>query len=444
MRIREFTTILALLFAGMTALGAYADSAEDYWPAWRGPNANGVAVKGDPPITWSESENIKWKVEIPDSGDCTPIIWGDKIFLQTAVATAEDNRVAPPPQSESGREIFTRMPTVPYRFNVVCLDRETGKVLWERCAQEATPHEGHHPSSSFSASSIVTDGEKLWASFGSRGLHCYDLDGNHQWSAGLGQMLSFRAFGEGSSPVLAGDAVIVLADHEGDSKLIAFNKDTGERLWEKDRDEGTSWSTPLLTQVGDTFQVITSASKFIRSYDVKTGDLVWQCSGLPGPAVPSPVVGFGKVYCTVGYRGYALLAIELGRTGDLSDSDAIAWQLDKNTPYVASPLLYGDRIYFLDTLKPSLSCYEAQTGKPVYVGQRLEGMKQIYASPMAVDGRIYFAGRKGSMIVIKHSDTFEVLAANSLDDEGFDASPVVVGDELYLKGDTYLYCIATP
>ena len=433
--------ILSGVFIAMATTGAERASNDDNWPAWRGPSGNGVAVKGDPPITWSESENIKWKVELSGGSDSTPIIWRNKIFIQTAIATEEDTEAKVPTATPGGREIFTPTPTVRYKFNVVCLDRETGNTLWERTAREAIPHEGHHPSSSFASYSPVTDGNHLWVSFGSRGLHCYDLDGVHKWSTDLVEMLTFRAFGEGSSPALAGDAVIVVADHEGDSKIFAFNKNTGELIWQRDRDEPSSWATPFPLKVGDTYQVITSASNFVRSYDVATGDIVWRCAGLTLGAIPSPVVGFGKVYCMTGYKDPRLLAIELGRTGDLSDSDAIAWKLEKGTPYVPSPLLYGDKIYFTQNIRAALSCYDARTGKPFYERQRLEGLKQIYASPLGAAGRIYIADRKGTTIVIKASDTFEVLATNTLDDV-FDASPVAVGDELYLKGEAYLYCIA--
>lgn len=440
MRTRVFTTIFSVFLVGMAALAADGASADGNWPNWRGPNANSVAEAGDPPVTWSESENIKWKIELPGKGHCTPIVWGDKMFLQTAVPTA-DEPDADRPAAGGRRGMSTGPPTVPYRFNVICLNRLTGEVLWERSLREAVPHEGHHPTTTFASYSPVTDGEHIWASFGSRGLYCLDFDGNVKWSKDLPTMKTRMAFGEGSSPALAGDAVIVVSDHEGDSKIFAFNKDTGELIWEKDRDEGTSWATPLPVQVGDRLEVITCASNLIRSYDAKTGDLIWQSGGLTSNCIPTPVTAFGNVYVTSGFRGYAMKAIKLGHTGDLTDSDAIVWQIDKNTPYVASPLLYEDRIYVFRSLGAILSCYDAKTGKPFFEGQKLEGMKTIYASPLGAAGRIYIADRAGNVMVIKKSDTFEVLATNSLDD-GFDASPIAIGDELYLRGNSHLYCIA--
>lgn len=442
---------LVLLFSTILATGfVHAESAEDNWPAWRGPTSNGIALKGNPPTTWSESENIKWKIELPGTGSSTPVVWGDKMFIQVAISTAAP-KAAPAPEpvaapQEGGRRRrggphSSPKPDAAYKFDLVCLDRNNGEILWQKTVTEAVPHEGHHATGNFAPYSPVTDGERVWASFGSRGLYCYDLDGNQIWSADLIQMTKRMTFGEGSSPALAGDAIVVLLDHEGDSKIAAFDKNNGKLLWETERQERTSWTTPVAVQVDDTLQVITCATNKIRSYDAKTGDLIWECKGQTLNTIPSPLVGFGNVYCTSGFRGHALQAIKLGATGDLSDSDSVVWEVDHGTPYVASPILYDDRIYLLADLKAVLSCYDAKTGQPIFEGQRLTGLKQIYASPVGAGGHVYIPDRSGTTMVIKQSDTFETVATNTLDD-GFDASPVVIGDELYLKGNKYLYCIA--
>ena len=437
MRALSFALILTFVFSGFSA---YGESAEDNWPSWRGPNLNGIAVKGDPPVTWSETENIKWKIALPGTGSSTPIVWGDKLFLQTAVISETEPPPAAAPSSRRGPPT-TAAPKNPVKFNVVCIDRNTGELLWERTVREEVPHEGHHPTGSYASYSPVTDGKLLWASFGSRGLHCMDLDGNLKWSVDLGRMRIKLNFGEGSSPALAGDLVIVQQDHEGSSKIMAFQKETGDLIWEQDRKEGTSWSTPMPVEVNGQLQVVSCATNRIRCYDAKTGELLWHSDGLTPNSIPSPVVGFGNVYCTSGFRGNSLQAIELGHTGDLTDTDAIKWSISKGTPYVSSPLLYGDNIYVTSGLRPILSCYDARTGEPIFVDQKLEGMKQIYASPVGVAGRIYLSDREGHTTVLKQSGKYEVLALNTLDD-GFDSSPVVIGDALYLKGATHLYCIA--
>jgi len=435
-------TVLFLLTAVCTH--ALAAGADDSWPTWRGPAATGTAARGNPPVTWSESENIKWKVEIPGKGHSSPVIWGDKMFLQTAIDTgqAKSAEAQPTQPSAASGGHSTPTPKTVYKFDLLCLDRATGKVLWEKTAIEAVPHEGHQPTGTFASYSPITDGKYVWASFGSRGLYCYDMDGGLKWSKPLPTMKTIMSFGEGSSPALAGDAIIVVCDQEAGSAIFAFDKTSGEQLWRKDRDERTSWATPAVVEVDGKTQVIISATKLIRSYDAKTGDLIWQCSGQVRNVIPSPVLGFGMVFCTSGYQGASLQAIKLaGRTGDLSKTDAIAWQVNKGTPYVSSPLLYGNRIYVFSVLKPVLSCYEAQTGKALFTEQTLEGINQVYASPVGVADRVYCPGRNGITVVIKNADTFEVLATNKLDD-GFDASPAVIGDELYLRGNKFLYCIA--
>jgi len=251
------------------------------------------------------------------------------------------------------------------------------------------------------------------------------------------------AFGEGSSPALAGNALIVVMDQEAGSFIHALDKNTGQTLWKQPRDETTSWATPVTADVNGKTQVIVGATKLIRSYDLPTGDVIWQCSGQTANVIPSPIVAFGMVFCTSGFRGSALQAIELGRTGDLSGTDAIRWQVNKGTPYVPSPILYGDNLYVCSVNKAVVSCYQAQTGKANFVEQALKEVGEIYASPVGADDRVYFVGREGTTQVIKNAATFEVLATNKLDDK-IDASPAIVGNELYLKGKRNLYRISPP
>ncbi len=251
------------------------------------------------------------------------------------------------------------------------------------------------------------------------------------------------AFGEGSSPALAGDALIVVMDQEDESFIYALNKDNGEILWKQHRDEDTAWATPAIAQVNGRLQAIVSATKLIRCYDVATGDLLWQCGGQTQNVIPSPIVSDGMVFCTSGFRGSELQAIELGHTGDLTGTAAVRWQVSKATPYVPSPILYGDNLYVCSMNKAAISCYHAQTGKLNFSQENLDGVKDIYASPVGAAGRVYFVGRKGTTQVITNSEKFEILATNVLDDE-IDASPAVAGDQIFLKGKKNLYCIGLP
>jgi len=423
------------------------------WPKWRGPLDTGVAPAGDPPVTWSETENIRWKVKIPGSGHSTPIVWNDQIFLQTAIPVVKSEADLPatnagdqersadrPPRRGFGG-IRPAKPDNPYQFVLLCLDRKTGKTLWQKVAREEVPHEGHHKDHGFSSASPVTDGRHIWAYFGSRGLYCYDLAGNLKWEKDLGDMETRNGFGEGTSPALDGDTLVITWDHEGDDFIVALNKHTGDELWRQPRNEPTSWATPLIVQHDGKRQVVTGATERIRSYDLTTGQQIWETEGLTTNVVPSPVTSEGVVYLTSGYRGSKLVAVRLGDTGDVTGTKAILWSHNKGTPYVPSPLLYGNRLYFYASNNGILSCFDVKAGKPLFEMQRIGALGGVYASPVGAAGRVYLVGRDGASVVIKNADSYEVLATNTLD-ERFDASPAVVGNELFLRGHQYLYCIA--
>jgi outer membrane protein assembly factor BamB len=290
----------------------------------------------------------------------------------------------------------------------------------------------------------VADSEQFCAFFGSRGLYCYDHDGELLWERDLGDMEIRMQFGEGASPALHGDTLVVTWDHQGQSFITALDKRTGEERWRVDRDETTSWSTPLIVEHDGEAQVVTSATNRVRSYDLETGRLVWDSEGLTQNAIPSPVAADGVVYVTSGYSGSRLLAVSLAdASGDVTDSDAVIWSLDRDTPYVPSPLLHQGVLYLVKSSSGMLSAFEAATGAQLYGPERLPGIRSLYASPVAVNDRIYVAGREGTTLVLKAGREFEVVATNELDD-GFDASPAIAGDELYLRGQRFLYCIAPP
>ena len=460
----------SLAFSAATVAAA---SLDQNWPQWRGPLQDGVVPLADPPTTWSETNNVKWKVKIPGSGQATPIIWDNRIFLQTAIPTGkkteakptEASEQPPPPRPEPGGEPprtgpggpggpggnagkkgsggFGQgpKPTEVYQFAVLCLDRETGKVLWQQVAREEVPHEGFKQGDgSFASSSGLTDGKHFFAYFGSRGMYCYDLDGKPVWDQDLGRMRMVMGFGEGSSPTLYRDTLIVNRDNEDSSCIIALDKNTGKTLWKKAREEHTSWSTPLIIERDGKAQAVVTATGKIRSYDVASGEVLWECGGLTRNVIPCPVADTGMVYCMSGFQGNALLAIRLGRTGDLTGTDAIAWTHNKSTPYVPSPLLYNGKLYFFANNNGVLTCLDTKSGEPLFDAQKLEDLAGVYASPLGAAGRVYLIGRNGVTVVLKQSDKLEVLATNRLD-EKFDASPAAAGKDLFLRGHEYLYCI---
>lgn len=424
------------------------------WSQWRGPLGTGAAPNATPPTSWSETKNIKWKIKIPGSGTSTPIIWNNMVFIHTAVPAAKASaqsqtsriRTVGHPQG-FGRQGggFGRQrgvaPTEKYQFTLMCLDRASGKTLWKKVAREEVPHEGHHPDHGFASHSPVTDGKHVYAYFGSRGLHCYDMKGNFKWSKDFGKMQTRNGFGEGSSPALHGDTIVIQWDHEGEDFIVALNKLTGKEKWRQPRSEATSWAVPLIYKHGGQTQVITSGTERIRSYDLATGKQIWECGGMTGNTIPTPVAQGDVVYLMSGFRGNALLAIRLGKTGDLTGSNAIVWSHNRSTPYVPSPLLYNNRLYFFANNTGILSCFDATSGKPILNAERIPGLTGVYASPVGAAGKVYLVGRNGETIVLKQTDKLEILSTNKLDD-GFDASPAVVGKEIYLRGRQHLYCIA--
>ena len=444
LNLRRAVVVACLLALGSTVMVAQAPAAADrYWPQWRGPWGTGVSPHGDPPVEWSESTNVRWKVEIPGRGSSTPVIWDDRLFVLTAVPTGEE---------VSSREgFFSRVrrrfmggigATAVQRFLILALDRRDGHVIWERVVREALPHEGTHQTGTYASPSAVTDGEVVCAFFGSRGLYCYDLDGRPLWETDLGDMRIRLGFGEGASPALYRDLLIVLWDHEGESFIVAFDKRTGHERWRTPRDEMTSWTSPLVVEHGAGAQVVTSATDAVRSYDVETGRLLWQDEGVTLNAIPSPVAADGVVFVTSGYRGNRLAAIDLSAaSGDVRGSAAVLWSVDRDTPYVPSPLLHDGLLYVLKGNSGVLTSFDARTGDRRYGPERLSDIRNVYASPVASAGRLYVISRDGVTNVLRAGPTFEVLAVNTLDD-GFDASPAIVDGELYLRGQRYLYCIA--
>ncbi len=410
------------------------------WHQWRGPLATGFAPHGDPPLKWDEKTNIKWRAPIPGRGSATPIVWGDRIFVVTAVDTGKQADPKDLPKPTPGEEKRTKAPTTYHQFIVMCLDRNTGQIRWKDRATEQVPHEGHHQTHSYAAGSPTTDGKFLYVSFGSFGIFCYDLDGKRIWHRDLGDMDTRLGWGEAVTPVIHGDTLIVNWDHEHDSCIYALDSRTGETRWKKDRDEKSSWNTPFIVEHNGRTQVIVNGTTKVRSYDLKIGEVIWQCGGQTVNAIPSPVAADGVAYVMSGYRGSAADAIPLDAKGDVTDSDKLIWHHDRGTPYVPSPLLVDGRLYFTYTNTSILTCLDAKTGKPLIDRARLPGPTSLYASPAAAKDRIYFVGRDGTCVVIKRADQLEVLAINKLD-EGIDASPVIVGKQLFLRGEKHLYCI---
>jgi outer membrane protein assembly factor BamB len=332
---------------------------------------------------------------------------------------------------------------VPHRYVLMAISRQTGDVIWERTAREEMPHESSHPDNGTWASpSPLTDGEHIFAFFESRGLFAYDMNGTPIWEKDFGDKIMRQQFGEGSTPALFGERLVIVWDHQGQSFIVALDKRNGRELWRVDRDEIDSWSTPLVVEHAGRAQVVTNGMNRLRSYDLETGRLVWESQGTTMNPIPSPVAADGMVFLTSGFRGNSLKAIRLADAkGDITGTPAVVWTLERDTPYVPSPLVYDGILYVLKGNTGILSVFDAKTGKPHYALQRLDATPNVFASPVGAAGRVYIAGREGTTVVLQNGLAFEQLAANRLDD-GFDASPALVDSEIYLRGNRYLYCIA--
>jgi outer membrane protein assembly factor BamB len=427
-----FKIVSVLLLFTCTAGNSIADStAENFWPQWRGPLGTGVGPHADPPLNWGETNNIKWKLALQGEGDSTPIVWDDRVFVLSAIPVGKD--------VELGKDVGSNGT---FRFTVLCVDRSSGKILWQKVAREASPHEGRQENNTFASASPVTDGKCVWAFFGSRGLHCYDFDGNLRWQKDFGLMKTKMGFGEGASPALSGDTLVINWDHEGEDFIAAFDKTTGKELWRQPRDEATGWSTPLVVEFNGQKQVVVNATGKVRSYDLATGKELWSCAGQTANAIPSPVAQADLVYVTSGFRGSALQAIRLGRTGDLTGTDAITWSRNKSTPYVPSPLLTDNYLYLISGNENLISCFDAKTGEPYFERERLEAIRGVYASPVSAGERIYILGREGACTVLRRGPKPEVLSVNKLADARSDASIALVGKELFLRTAHNLYCIS--
>ena len=458
-------TLLSAMLCLVTAHTAAAEPTDgDSWRQWRGPYNTGVAA-GDAPTNFSATEKVKWRTPIPGKGHSTPVVWGDVIYLTTAVAKGSPRpagadrgpRGGVPGPRAGGRGAKGRGrgggrpgggsggggELVETDFLVMALNKNTGAVLWQKTAVTATPHEGYHRQyGSFASNSPVTDGETLIANFGSRGVYAYDLDGNLKWSKDLGRLQMRLQFGEGVAPVLHEDYLIVQNDHEGRSYIVVLDKNDGAEIWRAERDERSSWPQPVVVDYGGRKQVVTSSTR-IRSYDLATGELVWEAGGLGGNAIPAVVnVDNEMVIAMTGWRDPNLLAVKLGGKGDLTGNpEFISWSNQRGNSYSASPVLHDGILYFV-TDRGMVSAFDARTGEKFYNQQRLPQSYTFKASPVAANGKLYLASEEGDVIVLKLGKTYEVLATNKMGEETFISSPFIVGGDLFLRSQDELFCIS--
>ena len=420
MVMRRVTCAAIAVFAA--AMFSQPSGRAEQWGHWRGPTGNGTAAAATPAVEFSADRNVRWKSEIAGRGSSSPVVWDNAVIVTTAVPI-----VGSPDR---------------FDFRVICLDRATGKQNWSRSAVQAVPHEGTHETNGFASGSPCTDGTHVYAWFGSRGLFCYTMAGELVWQRDFGDMQVRHGFGEGSSPTLVDDKIVVPWDHEGPSKLYALNKQTGETVWEVSRDEPTCWATPLVAKDSTgRVQIVMNGQRAARGYDLETGEELWHCSGQTERPCASAVAADGIAYVGSGFRGSFLGAFDLSGRGDLAGGPQVLWTYKKDTPDVASPLLSGDRLYFYKEKTGLLTCLNATSGQVHYATSRIPGVSRTYASPVAAGGSVYLTDRSGTIVVIEDTPVLKVVATNDMG-EGIDATPAFSGKDLFIRGERHLFCIS--
>jgi len=416
---------------------------ETNWPQWRGPASTGVSTEINLPTEWSTSKNVKWKTPIAGRGHSSPIVWGKKIFLTTSIEGPVVPGAKAPQHMDEGKE-YKHPDSVgadrSYALKVICVDRDSGKILWDRTAYEGTVYDDRHRKNTYASATATTDGKFVYAFFGSEGLFAYDFDGKLAWKAVPGKIALF-GMGQGTSPVLYDNLVILQCDEEAgaNSFIVAYDKRSGKEVWRTARKIQASWTTPIIVKNAKRAELITSGNEAIISYDPMTGKELWRTKGVESNAIATPVANNDIVYIAAGFPAKIAVAVRLGASGELKDSD-IVWKYTKGTAYVPSPILYGDYLYLM-TDRGIITCLNAKTGEVVYEGGRVPIPATFTASPVAFENKILLTSEDGDTFIIKAGPKHEVLGTNSLDEPVY-ASPAIADGKIFLRGEKNLYCIS--
>jgi len=460
--IRSFLFCALVMCMTRFCVAEDADNSK-HWDHFRGPTRTGSSATAKPPVEWTAEKNVKWKLEVPGQGTSSPVIWGDKLFLTTAVNLEPGEGQAP--QRLGRRQLFQkfdengdgqfsneeRAKLMAYRkeqaaksltkhqFVVMCVDRNNGKVLWQDVANERKPTESHHKDHGFASASPITDGKHIYFHFGPNGLFCYDFDGKQVWKrTDLGEMETRGNFGAGSSIALDDDMIVMPWDHEGQSRIEAINASAGETVWKTDRDEPSCWATPRIVSVNGKKQVIHSGENYSRGYDLTNGEEIWRSSGLSSRPVATPIVRGNLGFFASSRHGAVLNAYHLDRSGDISSEPA--WKITSRTPDCPSMLLSDNRLFYVASNSNVVSCANADDGSLLFDGQRMPGIRSIYSSLVGANGNVFVTGRGGKTVVIKDQAEFEVVQKNDIG-ERVDATLALVDDQIFIRGSKHLFCI---
>lgn len=382
-----------------------------YWPVWRGPSGQGLVAGSGYPDTWSGTEGVLWKKPVGGRGNSSPIVWGDRIFLTTAY--------------EGGR-----------RLSLIAFRRTDGTQLWESFAPEGRTERAHQKNGHASATP-ATDGKLIYASFGSRGLVAFDFNGKLAWHQDVGPIDNYH--GAAGSPLLYKNRLILFQDHSQGAFVAAFDTRTGKPLWRTQRNASVGWGTPVAVRVGNRDEIVVSSQQAVTAYDPDTGKELWRCDGNSFEVIPTPVVGHGLVFASSGRVG-PTLAIRPGGTGNVTRTH-IAWVSPRGSPFVPSPLVQGDYLYTVNDMQSIATCFEAATGKLMWQGRLGVAQREGFsASPVAVDGKVFFTNDHGETFVLRAGPKFELLHTNRIG-ESVLASPALVDGRWYIRTDRNVFAI---
>lgn len=418
------------------------------WPQFRGPNSSPVADGAGLPDTWSATENVVWKSEIPGRGWSCPIVWADRVFLTTAVSSA------PVEQPKKGIYVGGARPDPPdaeYEWKVLCLDLATGRTDWERTVHRGKPQSSIHVKNTYASETPATDGRHVYAYFGNVGIFCLTIQGEPVWEQRWGVFPMQDGMGTAASPVLDGDRLYVVNDNDKQSYLAALDTTSGKEVWRAARDDTSNWASPFVWRNGERTEIIVSGTRKVCAYDVN-GNLSWQLGGMSHNAVPTPFAHEGLLYVASGHtlaRRKPIVAVRPGASGDITlpeGSDTgpyIAWCQKSASPYNPSLLGYRNHVYSL--LDPGfLCCFDATTGALVYPKRRIPEGRSFTASPWAYDGKVFCLNEDGVTFVLDAGDEFKLLRTNRLaEDDMCLATPGFAGDKLLIRSAVRLYCIAS-
>lgn len=430
-----------LVLAPLLLLG-HSLQADD-WPQWRGPHSTGTVVSSEgtsPPTNWSATENIAWKVELPGRGHGSPVVVGDRIFAVTSLPIGDplSPRMSGRPGEHDNLPITSRI-----QFAVLCISRGDGKLLWKKNVHDAVPLEAGHISASLASATPAATADRVYAMFGSHGLYCLGHQGKVIWQQQFGLMHSKHGHGEGASPILFEDTLVINWDHEEQSFITALNRHDGSVKWRTERDEDTSWSSPIVAVIDGRPQVIVCGTKRVRGYDLQNGNVIWECGGLSSNIVASPVYDSQRGILVVGssYEIRQLMAIRLpGASKDITGSDRVLWSRNRATPYVPSPLLVDGGVYFLQHYQNVLTRVSIEDGRERPGPMRLGELGNIYASPVSDGKHVFVTDLEGVTMVITASESPKLVSTNALG-EPVSASLALADNQIFIRGHRHLFCI---